>query len=55
MSFSLSPSVNVREFDLSTIIPQVSTTVAAISGVFHWGPLETRVLIDSEKALEERV
>lgn len=54
MSFSLSPSVNVREFDLSTIIPQVSTTVAAISGVFHWGPLETRVLIDSEKALDAR-
>lgn len=54
MAFSLSPAVTVREWDLTTTIPAVSTTVAAISGVMHWGPLDTRVLIDSEKALVDR-
>lgn len=54
MSFPMSPAVNVREFDASTIVPQVSTTIAAISGVFKWGPLETRVLIDTETNLYNR-
>lgn len=54
MSFSLSPAVNVREFDLSTIVPAVSTTETAISGVFRWGPVGERVLVDSPDYLWKR-
>ena len=47
MSFSLSAAVNVREFDISTVVPEVATTETAISGVFRWGPVGQRVLVDS--------
>lgn len=51
MAFSISPAVNIKEIDLTTIVPQVSTTEAAIAGVFRWGPMEERVLVDSENVL----
>jgi hypothetical protein len=47
MSFSLSPAVNIREFDVSTIVPEVATTETAISGVYRWGPVNERVLVDN--------
>jgi len=49
--FPVSPAVIVREFSVDTIVPQVALTPAVIAGVFHWGPLEERVLVDSESAL----
>jgi len=51
MSFQVSAGINVSEIDLTTIVPVVSTTTGAIAGVFRWGPVEQRVLIDSESAL----
>lgn len=54
MPFQVSPGVNVTEIDLTTIVPAVSTTEGAIAGVFHWGPLEKTVLIDSEDYLAAR-
>jgi phage tail sheath protein FI len=51
MSFQVSAGINVSEIDLTTIVPAVSTTSGAIAGVFRWGPVEQRVLIDSESAL----
>ena len=51
MSFQISAGINVSEIDLTTIVPAVSTTTGAIAGVFRWGPVEQRVLIDSESAL----
>ncbi len=54
MSFSLSPAVTVREFDLTTVVPQVATTIAAHAGVYHWGPIGKRVLVDSEDVLKTR-
>ena len=51
MPFQLSPGVNVSEIDLTTVIPSVATTDAAIGGVFRWGPVEETVLIDNEDAL----
>ena len=51
MSFSVSPSVTVREVDLTTSIPAITTPPAAISGVFRWGPVNERVLISSEVEL----
>ena len=51
MSFQISAGINVSEIDLTTIVPVVSTTDGAIGGVFRWGPVEQRVLVDSETAL----
>ena len=54
MAFQVSPGVNVSEVDLSTVVPAVSTTEGAIAGVFKWGPVDSRVLIDSEETLVNR-
>ena len=54
MAFQVSPGVNVSEIDLTTIVPGVSTTVGAFAGVFNWGPVGERVLIDSETKLVEQ-
>ena len=54
MPFQVSPGVNVSEIDLSTVVPAVSTTEGAIAGVFKWGPVDTRVLVDSEETLAAR-
>jgi len=54
MSFLVSPGVQVREIDLTTIVPSVSTTEGALAGVFRWGPINQRVLIDSETSLVQR-
>lgn len=51
MAFPISPSVNISEFDSTTVVPAVSTTEAAIAGQFRWGPLNTRVLVESEDQL----
>lgn len=51
MPFQVSPGVNVREVDLTTIVPAVSTTEGALAGLFHWGPVGERILVDSEQAL----
>jgi len=54
MGFQVSPGVKVSEIDLTTVVPAVSTTEGAIAGVFNWGTVEERVLIDSEAALVAR-
>lgn len=36
--FSLSPSITVKESDLSRIIPSVATSIGAYAGTFNWGP-----------------
>lgn len=51
MPFQMSPGVNVTEVDLTTVIPSVATTEAAIGGVFRWGPVEKRVLVSNENEL----
>jgi hypothetical protein len=51
MVFSVSPSVTVREVDLTTVIPSPPPGSAAIAGLFHWGPVNERVLITSENLL----
>lgn len=52
--FPLSPGVNFTEIDLTTIVPNVATTDGAIAGLFRWGPVDQRVLIDSENLLVSR-
>jgi phage tail sheath protein FI len=54
MPFQVSPGVNVSEIDLTTAVPAVSTTEGAIAGVFHWGPIDQKILITSENNLVSR-
>ena len=51
MPFQVSPGVNISEIDLTTVIPAVSTSTGAIAGRFDWGPVDLRVLVDSEETL----
>jgi hypothetical protein len=51
MPFQVSPGVNVSETDLTTVVPAVSTTEGAIAGHFSWGPVNQRVLVDTEDRL----
>ena len=51
MPFQVSPGVNVSEIDLTTVVPAVSTTEGALAGHFKWGPVDERVLVDSEDRL----
>ena len=54
MATFLSPGVNVSEVDLTTIVPSVSTSIGAIAGLFRWGPVGERVLVDSETILIQK-
>jgi phage tail sheath protein FI len=49
--FQLSPSVNVKEVDLTTSVPAVATSIAGMVGQFSWGPASIKKLITSEKDL----
>ena len=51
MPFQLSPGVNIAEIDLTTVIPAVATTDAAIGGIFQWGPVDKPSLVVSEDEL----
>jgi phage tail sheath protein FI len=53
MASLLSPQVFVKETDLTTIVPAVSSTDGAIAGQFNWGPVNYPTLIDSENYLVE--
>lgn len=51
MPFQVSPGVNVSEIDLTTVVPNVSTTEGALAGIFSWGPANVRRLVDGEATL----
>jgi hypothetical protein len=51
MGFALSPSVNVKEIDLSTIVPAVATSICAVAGVYQWGPCFDKQLVTNQKDL----
>ena len=51
MTFQVSPGVQVKEIDLTSIIPSVSTTRAGFAGVFNKGPVGSRTLISSVNQL----
>ena len=50
----LSPGVQVNEFDLSTGVPSVATSIGAIAGLFRWGPVNQRIIIPNEDALVQQ-
>jgi len=51
MAFLVSPGVQVKEIDLTNVVPAVSTSIGAIAGSFKWGPVEQVVQVTSEKDL----
>ena len=53
MAFQVSPGVQVKEIDLTNVVPAVSTSIGAIAGVFQWGPVGEVRTIGSEKELVE--
>ena len=51
LKFSESPSVRIREIDLSGIVPAVTSSTGAFVGDFGWGPVNTPVLVGNESEL----
>jgi len=51
MAFQVSPGVQVKEIDLTNVVPAVSTSIGAIAGAFQWGPVGEIRTIGSEKEL----
>jgi phage tail sheath protein FI len=51
MAIQVSPGINVSEIDLTTVVPNVSTTTGAFAGIFSWGPVGQRRLVDAESTL----
>jgi phage tail sheath protein FI len=54
MGFQVSPGVEVKEVDLTNVIPAVSTSIGGYAGHFSWGPAEKAVLVSSEKELSSQ-
>lgn len=50
-SFQISPGVQVKEQDLSLIIPAVPVSIGALAGDFSWGPVDEITLVDSVEKL----
>ena len=53
MGFLVSPGVQVKEIDLTNVIPAVATSIGAIAGAFQKGPVSSIVNISSEEELVE--
>ena len=51
MGFQVSPGVEVKEIDLTNVIPAVSASIGGFAGYFKWGPVDQVSLISSEKGL----
>ena len=51
MGFLVSPGVQVREIDLTNVVPAVSTSIGAIAGPFAKGPVSAVTAISSEEQL----
>ena len=39
MAFQVSPGVEVKDIDLTNVIPAVWTSIGAVAGHFSWGPV----------------
>jgi phage tail sheath protein FI len=51
MAFLVSPGVQVREIDVSNVVPAVSSSIGGYVGSFSWGPVDEVRTITSEKDL----
>jgi hypothetical protein len=53
MAYMQSPGIQIKEYDISSYVPGVSSSIAGIGGVFSWGPVEDRTLISDEVTLSQ--
>ena len=49
MGFLVSPGVQVREIDLTNIVPAVQTNIGPVAGPFAKGPVSSVTAISSEE------
>ena len=54
MGFQVSPGVEVKEIDLTNVIPAVSTSIGGYAGRFRWGPINEIRLVGSETDLANK-
>ena len=47
MAFQVSPGVQIKEIDLTLIVPAVSTTATGFAGYFETGPVGIRSAVPS--------
>ena len=53
MAFQVSPGVEVKEIDATSVIPAVSTSIGGFAGSFNWGPVAEIKTVSSESELAE--
>ena len=53
MTFQVSPGVQVKEIDLTNVVPAVSSTTGAFAGSFQWGPVDEVVTVSGSSKLEQ--
>jgi phage tail sheath protein FI len=51
MAFQISPGIEVREIDLTNVVPAVSASIGAMVGNFNAGPIEDVTTVSSEEEL----
>jgi hypothetical protein len=51
MGFQVSPGVQVKEIDLTNVVPAISTSIGGFAGAFNWGPVNVIRTIGSEQEL----
>ena len=51
MAFQVSPGVQVKEIDLTNVVPAVSSTTGAFAGQFQWGPVDEVITVSDAKGL----
>ena len=54
MANLVSPGVQVKEIDLTNVVPSTSSTIGAMAGAFSWGPCEEIHTVSSETELVEK-
>jgi hypothetical protein len=54
MAFLVSPGVQVKEIDLTNVVPSTSSTIGAMAGAFQWGPCEEITTVTSETELVDK-
>ena len=51
MAFLVSPGVQVKEIDMTNVVPATSSSTGAIAGSFQWGPVDEITTVSSETQL----
>ena len=51
MAFQVSPGVQVKEIDLTNVVPAVSSVTGAFAGAFRWGPVDEVVSVSDAVGL----